>query len=231
MNMDIWDKVKRPPQTALKTIKAGRLSGMTDINPQWRLQVMTEMFGQCGVGWHYTIERTWTEPGANGELMAFVLVHLHTKTPEGWSAPIVGIGGSALVAKETSGLRANDEAYKMATTDALSVAMKQLGVAADIYMGLWDGSKYKDTPPEPKESSKSIARSVWDSLPVSEQTFLTGIAVEMVAAIKEDNMAEACRLFYKNNLDQEEQTALWSRFDSTQRAAIKSFHAAQNLDA
>lgn len=223
MNMEVWDKVKRPPQTALKTIKAGRLSGMTDINPQWRLQVMTEMFGQCGVGWHYTIERLWTEQGANGELMAFVMVHLHTKTPEGWSAPIVGIGGSALVAKERDGLRANDEGYKMATTDALSVAMKQLGVAADIYMGLWDGSKYKEAPPEPKSTSKSIARDVWDSLSAAEQTFLSGIAMEMIAAIGENNMAEACRLFYDNNLDNDERTALWSRFDSKQRAAIKAY--------
>lgn len=145
-NMEKWDAMKRPPATALKAIGAGRLKGKTDISPQWRLQVMTEQYGPCGIGWYYTVERFWTESGANGEVMAFAHVHLHTKTPEGWSAPIVGIGGAGLVQKESSGLYANDEGYKMATTDALSVAMKQLGVAADIYMGLWDGSKYKDVP-------------------------------------------------------------------------------------
>lgn len=163
-NLDVWNKVKRPPPTALKTIKAGRLQGMSDINPQWRLEVMTDVFGQIGVGWYYDIVKFWTEPGAQGELMAFAHIHLFTKVPPTmvvtekydtetrtsdnghWSAPISGIGGSALVAKESAGLRANDEAYKMAVTDALSVAMKQLGVAADIYAGLWDGSKYKDEP-------------------------------------------------------------------------------------
>ena len=40
-----------------------------------------------------------------------------------------------LVTKERDGLRTNDEGFKMATTDALSVAMKMLGVAADIYAG------------------------------------------------------------------------------------------------
>lgn len=145
-NLDFWNKVSKPPVTALKTIKAGRLSGMTDINPQWRLQVMTEHFGQIGTGWYYEIIKMWTEQGANGELMAFVHIHLFTATQSGWSAPIPGIGGSALVAKESAGLRANDEAYKMALTDALSVAMKQLGVASAIYEGLWDGSKYKDIP-------------------------------------------------------------------------------------
>ena len=48
-----------------------------------------------------------------------------------------------LIVSEKSGLRFNDEAKKMATTDALSVAMKQLGVGAEIYLGNWDGSKYK----------------------------------------------------------------------------------------
>jgi hypothetical protein len=36
-------------------------------------------------------------------------------------------------------------------------------------------------------------------------------------------MAEACRLFYGQNLTQEEQTALWSRLDSKQRASIKKY--------
>jgi hypothetical protein len=155
-NLELWNKVKQPPKSALKTIQAGRLKGMTDINPQWRLEAITERFGQCGIGWHYTIERMWTENGANGEVMAFVHVHLYTAR-EGnvlqWSMPIVGIGGSALVAKESAGLRANDEAYKMALTDALSVAMKQLGFAADIYAGRYDGSKYRDEPKEiPKQA-------------------------------------------------------------------------------
>jgi len=75
--------------------------------------------------------------------MAFAHVHLFTHYKGNTSMPIVGIGGAALVAKEKDGLRANDEGYKMAVTDALSVAMKQLGFGADIYMGKFDGSKYK----------------------------------------------------------------------------------------
>ena len=126
-NMEFWDKVKRPPASALKQIQAGRLKGMTDINPQWRIEAMTEHFGQCGVGWYYEVQKFWTEAGYSGELMAFVHIHLFTRStiaietktsilPTTWSMPIVGVGGSALVAKESSGLRANDEAYKMALT-------------------------------------------------------------------------------------------------------------------
>lgn len=54
-----------------------------------------------------------------------------------------------LVAQESSGLHANDEGYKMAITDALGTAVKMLGVAADVYAGKWDGSKYRDDGPSP----------------------------------------------------------------------------------
>jgi hypothetical protein len=56
-----------------------------------------------------------------------------------------------LLKKETRGMHSTDEGYKMAVTDALSVACKALGIAGDIYAGLWDGSKYRDRPAsEPK---------------------------------------------------------------------------------
>ena len=191
-NMEKWDAMKRPPATALKQIKGGRLSGMTDVKPQWRLQVMTEQFGQCGIGWYYTVERFWTESGAHGEVMAFVHVHLHTKTPEGWSAPITGIGGSALVAKESSGLHANDEGYKMATSDALSVAMKQLGVAADIYMGLWDGSKYKEEPKQQNKHAPVNAAMEGVVIPdniMEELRFLASELVDLVEAKNDPSKA------------------------------------------
>ena len=142
--------------------------------------------------WYYEVQAFWTEAGYGGELMAFVHIHLFTKNNEKWSSPIVGVGGSALVAKESSGLRANDEAYKMALTDALSVAMKQLGVGSDIYMGRYDGSKYKDVPIDnkvasPNESGKSIPKDVFDSLQPEEQNFLSDIAMEMIAALSDDD--------------------------------------------
>lgn len=150
-NMDIWGKVKRPPEDALKTIFAGRLKGMTDISPQWRYQVLTEVFGVCGFGWKYEIKRLWTESGSADQVMVFAEVLLFICVDGKFSDPIPGIGGSTLIAKEKNGLHTSDEAYKMAVTDALSVATKMLGVAADIYSGKWDGSKYKD---EPKEDNR-----------------------------------------------------------------------------
>lgn len=152
-NLSVWNKVKRPPEDALKSIKGGRLKGMTDISPQWRYQIMTEVFGVCGTGWKYEIKRLWTEVGSSDQVMAFAEVLLYIKQDGAWGDPIPGIGGAALIAKESSGLHSNDEAYKMAVTDGLSVALKMLGVAADIYSGKWDGSKYKE---EEKVPSKLL---------------------------------------------------------------------------
>jgi len=79
--------------------------------------------------------------------MAFVNVSVYIKQGESWSDAIPGSGGSMLTAKEKSGLYNSDEAFKMATTDALSVALKFLGVASAIYAGQWDGTKYINSAP------------------------------------------------------------------------------------
>ena len=143
--MEVWNVLKTPPPSALKKIGGGRLKGMTDINPQWRYQIMTEQFGMCGVGWKYEIFSVWTSEGSDGQKFAFAEIRLFVRQNGEWSDAIPGVGGSMLVEKETRGLHSSDEGYKMAITDALSVAMKMIGVAADIYMGLSD-SKYKDKP-------------------------------------------------------------------------------------
>lgn len=144
---EIYNKLKQAPTWALRTITAGRLKGKSDINPQWRYQALDEIFGLCGDGWKYELIEFFTLPGSNNEIAAFARVNLYVKLYGKWSDPIPGFGGSMLVSNEKNGLYTNDEAYKMAVTDALSVATKMLGMAADVYAGKWDGSKYieKDT--------------------------------------------------------------------------------------
>lgn len=156
-NMEIWDAVKQPPTTALKTIQGGRLKGMTDINPQWRYQVMTEQLGVCGVGWKYEISDLWTMPVNEEQVMVFAKILLYIYVDGVWSEPIPGVGGSMLIAMESGGLHASNEGYKMAITDALSVAMKMLGVGANIYAGLSD-SKYS-APPKKAEPAKTKTKT------------------------------------------------------------------------
>lgn len=141
-NLEIYNKLKTPPKEALKTIVAGRLKGMTDIKPQWRILVMTETFGACGVGWYYDNVQFEYKEVSNGEVVCNCRLNLYIKVDGEWSKAIMGTGGSKLTAKESNGLYNSDEAEKMAMTDALSVAMKAIGVAGDIYLGYSD-SKYQ----------------------------------------------------------------------------------------
>lgn len=146
-NLDYYDKLRAVPENAQKKITGGRLNGKTDINPMWRIKALTELFGPCGIGWKYEITDKRLEQGADSEVAAFVDINLYIFRLEGgWSEPIPGTGGSMFVAKEKGGLYTSDECYKMALTDAISVACKALGVGADIYWQA-DATKY-DKPPQ-----------------------------------------------------------------------------------
>lgn len=131
-NLDYYNKLKVVPQEALRQIQSGRLRGKHDINPMWRIKAMTEQFGVCGIGWKYVITKQWTETFGS-EVKAYCNIDLFIKVNGEWSDAIQGTGGSSEVSMESKGTYVSDECYKMALTDALSVAMKALGVAADVY--------------------------------------------------------------------------------------------------
>lgn len=159
---DKYTKLASVPQDALREIKYGALKGKSDINPQWRYEALTDIFGLCGVGWKYEIVDTHTEPvTATGELMVFVQVNLYIKDGE-WSEPIPGFGGDFLIIKDKNGIHGNDEAFKMATTDALGTAAKLIGVAADVYRGKCDSKYSRGSVPNtsnyaPNQEQKSTA--------------------------------------------------------------------------
>lgn len=158
-NMDLYNAFREVPDKAIKPITAGRLKGMSDINPMWRIQRLTEMFGPCGVGWWYDItEKKLVTDDITKQIAAFVDIQLYFVDPETGtpSHGIPGTGGASFVAQERNGPYLSDECFKMALTDALSVAAKALGVGADVYFP--NGrSKYSAgaTPtPEPERKPK-----------------------------------------------------------------------------
>ena len=134
-NMCLWNSWRQAPEEAKKPITAGRLKGMTDINPMWRYKMLTERFGPCGTGWYTDDEQYELHPGGQDQVVVACRLKLYYRDPESgeWSKGVAGQGGSMLVAAETKGLYTNDEAFKMAYTDAVSVACKQLGIGADVY--------------------------------------------------------------------------------------------------
>lgn len=140
-NLDIYNRARTVPETAKKEIKAGKLKGFTDINPMWRIKALTELFGPCGIGWKPVITKQWLETHEN-TVCAFCDIELYVKYDGVWSDAIPGTGGSRFVSQTRNGTDISDECFKMAYTDAISVAAKMLGVAADVYWN--DDSKMED---------------------------------------------------------------------------------------
>ena len=152
-NLAMYNRWAQPPAEALKDFNNGRFKG-TDINPMWRIRVLTEEYGECGFGWYCTVNRMWQEESpATKEIMVFCEVSLFVKRGEEWSKPIVGVGGNTFVASRKSGPQASDEAYKMAYTDALGIACKALGIGANVWWKAPD-SKYMKADLENQEQQK-----------------------------------------------------------------------------
>ncbi len=182
-NLYYYNLCREVPQTAQKRIQGGRISGMTDINPMWRIKKLTEMFGPCGIGWYYKTVREWLEPYQE-TVAAFVKIELYIKVDGEWSMPIQGTGGSMFVEIQKNGAHVSDECYKMATTDAISVACKQLGIGADIY---WDKDKTKYRQTE-REDTKGAAANQ-QSLTQTKQS----VSTEELKELREQLMLECQR--------------------------------------
>lgn len=133
-NLKYYELLRSVPEEAQKSFNNGKFSG-TDINPMWRIKKLTEVFGACGIGWYYEVVHRGIETASDNVTMcAFIGVNLRVKIDGEWSMPIYGEGGNTMCTQTKGGyLSVSDEAYKMALTDAVSNAAKQLGCGADIW--------------------------------------------------------------------------------------------------
>jgi hypothetical protein len=174
-NMEIYNKVRAVPEDAKRKIQGGRLNGKTDINPMWRIKKLTEQFGPCDVGWYIKVTDKRLETYGD-EIAAFVDIELYVKVDGEWSQPIFGTGGNMFAEKEKNGIHVSDEAYKMAVTDAISVACKMLGVGADVY---WDADKTKYTaaPQDSKLNAQEYPERLRD---IVAQCNRTGVTIENI---------------------------------------------------
>lgn len=159
-NLSIYEQVRTVPENALKKIEAGRLKGKSDINPMWRIKALTSLFGPVGIGWYTEVTREWAETSESGEKAVFVNINLYVKQNGEWSKPIHGTGGNKVLSLEKKWENGecivtqylDDEAYKKAYTDAISVAAKAIGIGADVY---WEKDSTKYTQPGSQQAAYS----------------------------------------------------------------------------
>ena len=208
-NLSIYERVRNVPEEAKKAIEAGRLKGKNDINPMWRIKKLTEVFGPAGFGWYTEIVRTWTEASESGEMAVFVDIHLFVKKDGEWSKPIYGNGGNRLVANEKkyeNGQQVyvpflDDDAYKKAYTDAISVAAKALGIGADVYFEK-DVTKYDSQPQAVQQQAQPAAAPVLPKLTSKSAQWKSAVA--FTASLKDDAEAISQKIRLKYSITDED---------------------------
>lgn len=103
-------------------------------------------------------------------------------------------------------------------TSAIGRALAALGMggtefaSADEVARAVSGAKGKAT---------SVAVRVWEEMSLEEQKFLQGIADQVRSILDTDGGIEAMKHLEEQKLDSDEKVALWSRFDSKERAAME----------
>ena len=209
-NLSIYERVRSVPTEAKKAIEAGRLKGKSDINPMWRIKKLTEVFGPVGFGWYTEVIKTWTEVDENSDVAVFVDINLFVKKDGEWSKPIYGNGGNKLISHERkyeNGTQVlvpylDDDAYKKAYTDAISVAAKALGIGADVYFEK-DVTKYDCNPQaQTLQQEQSVVTTVLPKL--SSKSSAWKSAVAFTASLKDDAEAITKKIRLKYAISDED---------------------------
>lgn len=142
-NTELWDKLGKTDPVHTKTFKrAGGFSG-TAIKPMWSYRRMTEEFGPCGQGWGINEPTFQVVPNpASEEILVYCTASVWYEKRE---QVVFGVGGDKVAGKNKYGAVTDDEAFKKAYTDAVTNALKMIGVGADVHMGMFDDNKYVNT--------------------------------------------------------------------------------------
>jgi hypothetical protein len=137
-NLRHWQRFADIDPQFTKPISGKDYKG-TSPNPQYVIQCLTEMFGPVGEGFGWRVLEDGFE--ALGD------THLHWCRIEFWHtdrANTFEAYGQTKAAYPTSkGFhRVDEDAPKKSLTDAITKAAAQIGVAANIFLGRWDDSRY-----------------------------------------------------------------------------------------
>lgn len=140
-NTALWDKLGKTDPNHTKTFKrAGGFSG-TAIKPMWSYRRMTEEFGPCGKGWGI-YEPSFNVVPVGESVMVYCTVSVWYEKAD---QIVFGVGGDMVAGKRGNYSMVDDEAFKKAYTDAVTNALKMIGVGADVHMGMFDDNKYINT--------------------------------------------------------------------------------------
>lgn len=141
-NMEIWDRVCMTDPKHVKPI-TGKDYGGNSPKPYWIVRRLTEEFGPCGIGWGYDIESERFERFSDTDTLHVAKVRLWYRLNKEDVGEVVQMGQTKASYMTSKGVfKVDEDAPKKSVTDALVKCASYLGFAGDIFMGLWDDSKY-----------------------------------------------------------------------------------------
>ena len=110
-NLHIFKQVQSVPEDAQKPFESPWGKRLTEIDPMWRIEQLTRLFGPAGEGWYTEVTRQEKVSLQNGEICVFTDLNLYLKDSKTgkWSKPIRGTGGNRLVLMTAEGLFVDDE--------------------------------------------------------------------------------------------------------------------------
>lgn len=151
-HLRLWKLGEETPVSATKEPEPGSGLVGTSINGLAMIKRATEMFGPEGIGFGFEIDEERYDNGApilqNGNLIAHGVMHTIRVTlwycdpATNGVGRVTHFGHTKFVYMTSRGLKTDWEAPKKSLTDAKKKCLSQVGVFADVYMGMFDDQDY-----------------------------------------------------------------------------------------
>jgi len=204
-NLEVWEKHASIPEKFLKKISGKDYNGNSP-NATYIVKCLSSLFGKCGEGWGYSIKEQGFREFQDGTVLHWVILQFWTGSRENYFEQF----GQTKVAYNTSANRykVDEDAPKKSITDAITKAASHLGIASDIYLGLYDDNKYiapreEDELVKPvvnKKNAESAERNSPPELSIEEIEYIahtikaleTLDSIEMLDA-QMNNIANCCK--------------------------------------
>jgi hypothetical protein len=138
-NLSVWDAHSAIPDKFLKKISGKDYRGNSP-NATYIVKCLTSLFGKCGEGWGYTVKDQGFYSFENRVVLHWVIIKFWTGSRDNYFEQF----GQTKAAYPTqqSTYKVDEDAPKKSITDAITKAASHLGIASDIYLGLYDDNKY-----------------------------------------------------------------------------------------
>ena len=148
-NLALWDGVQQTDPAFTKSFTRGGGFSGTSINATYLAKKATERFGMMGVGWGVDIVNEDYIEGHIIDADTGQKASIHCLRIDLWyeldgkRGHVYHFGQTTFIGKNKYGPFCDEEAPKKSLTDATTKALSMLGFGADIFMGMYDDSEYR----------------------------------------------------------------------------------------